>query len=99
MSCTRAAFDGLSAEIKHKDNTHRGAAERKSNTKDNTYAWGGWGLDLAGADLAEQAAQEPREHHRRAVIAAAASCSPLCVFEQRHRIAQDAQVVLPRDLV
>ena len=84
MPCTRAAFDELSAEIKHKD---------------NTYAWGGWGLDLAGADLAEQAAQEPREHHRRAVIAAAASCSPLCVFERRHRAAHDAQLVLPRDLV
>ncbi len=67
MPCTCAAFDGLSAEIKHKDNTYSRAAG---------------GLELAGAELAEQAAQEPREHHRRAVIAAAAFCSPLCVFER-----------------
>ena len=48
--------------------------------------------------LVEQATQEPREHHRRAVVAAAAPCSSLHVLERRHRIVHDAQLVLPRDL-
>ena len=54
--------------------------------------------ELGGADLAEQATQEPREHHRRAVVATAAFCSSLRVLERRQRVEHDAQVVLPRDL-
>jgi hypothetical protein len=49
-------------------------------------------------DLAEQTAQEPREHHRQAVVAGTLLGSPLDVFERPHAVTDDAQVMLPRDL-
>src|SRR5439155_1885869 len=48
--------------------------------------------------LAEQAAQQPREHHRQAVVAGTPLGSPLDIFERPHAVADDAQVMLPRDL-
>ena len=56
------------------------------------------GLKLGGADLAKQAAQEPDELHWLAVVAAVALRAPLGVFERRHRVEHDAQVVLARHL-
>ena len=55
-------------------------------------------LEVGGADLAEQAAQEPGELHERAVVADPTLGAALNVFERRHRVAHDAQVALPRDL-
>ena len=49
-------------------------------------------------DLAEQAAQEPRERHRRAVVAGTSLGAALGIFERRQRVEHDAQVVLSRDL-
>jgi Domain of unknown function (DUF4158) len=56
------------------------------------------GVELDGADLAEQAAQEPGEQRRRAVVAGTSLGDALGVFERRERVEHDAQVVLPRDL-
>jgi hypothetical protein len=57
---------------------------------------GAW--SLGGADLAEQAAQEPGDLHERAAVAGPLLRSALGVLERRHWVAHDAQVVLPRDL-
>ncbi len=57
------------------------------------------GLEVGVDDLAEQAAQEPREHQRWAVVAAAAFCSSLRALERRHRVEHDAQLVFPGDLL
>jgi hypothetical protein len=53
---------------------------------------------LTAVELAEQAPHEPREHHRRAVVAGMSLGAALDVFERPHAVADDAQVVLPRDL-
>ena len=63
-------------------------------SKIGALAW-----SLGGADLAEQAAQEPGDLHERAVVAGLLLRSALGVLERRHGVAHDAQVVLPRDLV
>src|SRR6266852_2542334 len=53
---------------------------------------------LGGADLAEQAAQEPGDLHEVVVVAGPLLRTALGIFERRHGVAHDAQVVLPRDL-
>src|SRR5437660_1828362 len=57
-------------------------------------------IDSTAADLAEQAPQEPREHHQQAVVAGTSSSlgTALHVFDWPHGLEHDAQVVLPRDL-
>ncbi len=48
--------------------------------------------------LAEQAAPEPGELDRRAVVAGTSRCLSLPVLERRQRVEHDTQVVLSRDL-
>jgi len=48
--------------------------------------------------LAEEAAQEPRELHGATVVARTSLGAALRVFERRHRVEHDAQVVFPRNL-
>jgi len=55
--------------------------------------------DSTAADLVEQAAQEPREHHPQAVVAGTSLGAALDVYERCHRVEDDAQMVLPWHLV
>jgi hypothetical protein len=61
----------------------------------HVYSLGRLGLELYGIDLAEQAAQEPRELHGSTVVARTSLGAALRVLERRHRVEHDAQVVLP----
>src|SRR6266567_7621578 len=56
-------------------------------------------LVLGSVDLAQQAAEKPREHHLWTVVVASTRCPSLRVLERRHWVEHDAEVVLSRDLM
>ena len=68
--------------------------ERGNQTQRQRLLAGRLGLELGGADLAEQPAQEPGELHGRAEVAGMLLGAALGVLERPHGFAHDAQVVL-----